>query len=71
MFLVVLQVASLPVHIGGGRLLPTSPKEGQTHQLAQVTLAHLMRVTIVGEMNEENSTVEELLFLPAAAAGGS
>ena len=41
-FLVVLQVAGLPVHIGGGRLLPTSPKEGQTHQLAQVTLAHLV-----------------------------
>ena len=41
-FLVVLQVAGLAVHIGGGRLLPTSPKEGQTHQLAQVTLPHLV-----------------------------
>ena len=41
-FLLVLQVAGLPVHIGGGRLLPTSPKEGQTHQLAQVTLPNLV-----------------------------
>lgn len=39
-------------------MLPARPtQEGQTDQLAQVTLAHLIMVAIVGEMNEEKDEV--------------